>query len=235
MNVQRVSFDVHAHFSASDHVSDDVAEAVPCDLIRPNLSPADHLRHESVIMRELIQLVIPIQVRSAVPNMDDTQLCVELERHRNRRAHPAQFRVLRRFLKDARVSFAECLLELGEDPLGLGRIRVEEPLERIECELLDGDDRKGAGVFAGAASAHAVGDEKQVAAFHPELRLRFRQARLPDAHGFGEFSAEELILIGWAHAPLVSDSESLHRQRAVFNLRIRLTIHGHVSLVRGAR
>ena len=99
--------------------------------------------------------------------------------------------------------------------LRFGSVRVEEPLERIERELLDRDDGQGARLFAGAVASHAVGDEKQMSAFVAELRLRLRQARLPDAHRLGELGDQELILVGRAHAALVGDAEGLHRQRAV--------------------
>ena len=89
---------------------------------------------------------------------------------------PRQLRMFRRFLEDARVGLAQRRLELAEDSLRLGSVRVKEPLERIERELLDGDDGEGAGLFAGAVPSHAVGHEKQMSAFVAELRLRLRQA-----------------------------------------------------------
>ena len=127
--------------------------------------------------------------------------------------------MVRRFLEDARVGLAERRLELPEDSLRVGAVRVKEPLERVERELLDGDDGKGARLFAGAVPAHAVGHEKQMSAFLAELRLRLRQCRLPDAHRLGEFGAEELIFIGRAHAALVGHAERLDRQRALINRR----------------
>ena len=156
-------------------------------------------------------------------------------RHRHRRAHAAQLRMLRRFLEDACVGLVERRLELREDSLRFGSVRVKEPLERVERELLDRDDGKGARLFAGAVPAHAVGHEKQVSAFLPELRLRLRQARLPDAHRLGEFGDEELILIGRPHAALVGDAEGLHRQRTVSNLRDGLVLHREIRFVHGAR
>src|ERR1700730_15029820 len=104
--------------------------------------------------------------------------------------------MLRRFLQDAGVGLAECRLELCEDFLRLRSIRGKEPLERIEREVLDSDDRKGAGAFAGAVSAHAVGYEKQVSALASELRFRLRQARFPDAPLLGEFGTGETVLVG---------------------------------------
>ena len=231
-NVQRVRLDVHDRFRAADDVRDDVAEAVLGDLLGLKRSPADHVRHERVILRDLIQLAIPIQVRPAVPDVHDTQLCVELERHRHRRAHAAQLRMLGDFLENAGVGLAEGGLELREDSLRVGSVRVEKPLERIEGELLDRDDGKGTGLFAGAGPAHAVGDEKQMSAFVPELRLLFRQAGLPDAHRLGELGAEELILVGRAYAALVGDAERLHRQRVVGMARHGLVSQQHVRLLR---
>ena len=120
----------------------------------------------------------------------------------------------------------------AEDSLRFGSVRVKEPLERVERELLDGDDGEGAGLFAGAVPSHAIGHEKQVPAFLAELRLRFRQARLPDAHRLGELGAQELIFIGRAHATLVGDAERLHRQRPGFKRHHGLDVRGHVLLNR---
>src|SRR5205823_3828622 len=120
----------------------------------------------------------------------------------------------------ALVRLAERRLELGEDFLRFGPIRIEEPLEGVECELFDSDDRKRTRVFAGSVPAHAVRDEKQVAALATELRFRLGQARLPDAHRLGELGAEELILVGRADAALVGDSECLHRKRAMYRRRV---------------
>ena len=60
------------------------------------------------------------------------------------------------------------------------------------------------------------------------LHLRFRQARLPDAHRFREFGDEELILIGRAHLSLVGDPKGLHRQRAGWHRHDGLVGHLHL-------
>ena len=140
-------------------------------------------------------------------------------------------------LADARVSLPHRRLELREDPLRLLPVRLEEPLERVERELLDRDDRQGARVLAALVAAHAVGDEEQVPVFLAELRLGFRQARLPDAHRLGELGDEELILIRRTHATLVGDAERLHGQGSAFprwdglgvNRRVESGLNRHQS------
>src|SRR4051812_14976566 len=99
--------------------------------------------------------------------------------HRHRRAHAGQLRMLDRFVEDAYVSLTQRRLELSQDSLSVGRVRVKEPFERIERELLDGDDGKGTRLFASAVPSHAVGHEEEMSVFVPELRLRLRQARVP--------------------------------------------------------
>ena len=58
-----------------------------------------------------------------------------------------------------RVGLSHRRLELGEDPLRLLPVRLEEPLERVERELLNRDHRQGC-LFAAPVSTHAVRDEK---------------------------------------------------------------------------
>jgi len=112
---------------------------------------------------------------------------IQMEGHRHRRLHAAQFGMLHRFLKNADVGLTERGLELREDFLRLGTICAKEPLERIERELLDRHDSEGAGPLPGAVPTHAVGHEKEMCALLANLQLRFRQARLKDAHRFREF------------------------------------------------
>ena len=143
--------------------------------------------------------------------------------HRHRRAHAGQLRRLDRFVEDAYVGLTKRRLELSQDSLSVGRVRVKEPFERIERELLDGDDGEGARMFAGAVPSHAVGHEEEMSVFVPELRLRLRQARVPDAHRLGELGDQELIFVGRAHAAGIGDAEGLHRERGTSKFR-----SGHV-------
>jgi hypothetical protein len=144
--------------------------------------------------------------------------------------------MLQRFLDDPIVGLMERCLKLLEGSLGFGFVRMEEPLERIERELLDRDDGQGARLFAGAVASHPVGDEKQMTALVSELRLFLRQARLPDAHGLGELGDQKLILVRRAHPAGVADAEGLHNQRGKSNLRCEraASIHG-VTLYRRSR
>src|SRR4029078_3675517 len=121
----------------SDDIGNDVAEAVPGDLFGLNFSSAHHLRHQRVVMGELIKLAISIQIRAAVADVDNAQLGIEMERHGQRGAHTSQLRMLRLFLENTGVGLAERGLELREDLLRVGSVGVKEPLERVEGELLD--------------------------------------------------------------------------------------------------
>jgi hypothetical protein len=92
---------------------------------------------------------------------------------------------------------------------------VKKPFERIERELLDGDNGKGTRLFASALPSHAVGHEEEMSVFVAELHLRLRQARVPDAHRLGELGDQELIFVGRAHAARIGDAEGLHRERGL--------------------
>ena len=142
--------------------------------------------------------------------MHNAQLGAQMERHRHRRPHTAQFRMIRRFCHDARVRFTERGLELCERLLRFAVIRAEEPFEGIEREVLDRDHGKGARPFARLVPAHAVSHEKQMCALFANLHPWLRQARLPDAHGLGELRDEELVLVARAHPPFVGDAKGGH-------------------------
>ena len=105
--------------------------------------------------------------------MHDAQLRTQMKRHRHRRPHAAQFRMLRRFLENAGVGLTQRGLELREDLLRLAVIRAKEPLERIERELLDRDHGEGARPFARPVPAHPIGHEKQMCVLLAKLQLRF--------------------------------------------------------------
>ena len=60
------------------------------------------------------------------------------------------------------------------------------------AELLDRLHGQGAGAFAGAVSAHAVGDQEQMAAILALLLLGLRHTRTLDAQRLGQLSHEEL-------------------------------------------
>ena len=135
--------------------------------------------------------------------------------------------MLRPFLEDACVGLTQRRLEEREHLLGFGSVRLKEPPERIEREVLDRTDGQGAGVLAGLVPSHAVSDEKQMSALVAELRSWFWEARLPDAHRLAELGDEELILVGGAHAALVGEPEGLHRQRTVLNLCDGLVVCRH--------
>ena len=222
MHVERVRFHVDAGFVAAHHVRNHMAERVLGDLLGLELAPADHVLRDRVVMRDLAQLVAFENVRATIADVDDTYPAVEMISQRQRRAHAAQLRMLQRFLDDPIVGLVERCLKLLEGSLGFGFVRMEEPLEGIERELLDRDDGQGARLFAGAVASHTVGDEKQMTALVSELRLWLRQARLPDAHGLGELGDQKLILVRRAHPAGVADAEGLHNQRGTSNLRIRL-------------
>ena len=72
VDLQRVSFDVDARFVAAHDVRDDMAKTVVRDLLGLKRSPTDHLRHQRVVVRDLVQPVVLEDVRPAVPDVDDT-------------------------------------------------------------------------------------------------------------------------------------------------------------------
>src|SRR5687768_6857624 len=111
-----------------------------------------------MVLGELVQLMLPVQIGAAVARVYDAELRTKLECHRDGRAHPAQFRMRRGGLGDLGVGLGERRLELGENLLGLAAVSAEEPLERIESEVLDSGDRKSASPFARKMPAHPIGD-----------------------------------------------------------------------------
>ena len=120
LHFERVGFDVDSELLAADDVRDDVAETVPGDLVWPKGSAAHHVGHQRVVLGELVQLAVSVQVRTAVAHVHDAQLRTQMERHRHRRPHAAQFRMLRRLLENAGVGLTERGLELREDLLRFG-------------------------------------------------------------------------------------------------------------------
>jgi hypothetical protein len=114
------------------------------DLITPKGSAAHHIGHQRVVLGELVQLVVSVQVRTAIADVDDTQLRTQVEGHRHRRPHAAQFRVLRGFFEDAGIGVANRRLELRENSVLFLPVRSEKPSERIERELLDRRDGESA-------------------------------------------------------------------------------------------
>src|SRR4029077_12939788 len=111
-----------------------------------------------------------------------------------------------------------------------GAVCTEEPFERVEGELLDREYGEGTCTFAALLPADTFAHEKPVCALLASLQLRFRQARLPDAHRFCEFRDQELILIVRAHLSLVGDPKGRHRQRAAWDRRIGVVRHRHHPL-----
>src|SRR5687767_1981319 len=227
MHVERVRFHVDAGFGAANHVRNHMTERMLGDLLGLELATADHVLRDRVVMRDLAQRVGFENVRATIADVDDTYPAVEMISQRQRRAHATQLRMLQRFLDDPIVGLMERCLKLLEGSLGFGFVRMEEPLERIERELLDRDDGQSARLFAGAVASHTVGDEKQMTALVSELRLFLRQARLPDAHGLSELGDQKLILVRRAHPAGVADAEGLHIQRGTSDLRIELAHRRH--------
>ena len=111
-DLERVRFDVDAGFGAADDVRDDVAEPVLGDLLGLKVSPADHLRHQRVVMRDLVNASSSNMYARLSPTWTTHSCAVEMVRHRHRRAHAAQLRMLRRFLEDASVGLTQRCLEL---------------------------------------------------------------------------------------------------------------------------
>jgi hypothetical protein len=142
--------------------------------------------------------------------------------------------MLRRFRDNLIVGLVEGCLKLLEGSLAFGFVRMEEPLEGIERELLDRDDGQGAGLFACAVAPHTVGDKKQMTALVSELRLWLGQARLPNAHRFGELGDQKLILVRRAYPAGVGAAEGVHNQRGTSTLRIRF-VHQRFTESTGPR
>ena len=68
--------------------------------------------------------------------------------------------MIHRRLENASVGLPDRGLELQENSRRSGLVPIEEPLERIEGELLDRGHGNGARSFAGLVPAHAVGYQK---------------------------------------------------------------------------
>src|SRR6185436_11714248 len=83
-------------------------------------------------------------------------------------------------------------LELGQYALSA---QPEEPLERVEHELLDGQHRKNAGPFTSRVSAHAIGHDEEVSALVAEQGLGLRETRLSDAQDARQLGGEKVIFV----------------------------------------
>jgi hypothetical protein len=106
-----------------------VAELVPSDFIRPEGSAPHHVGHDRMILCELVQLLVSVQVRTAIAYVDDTELRTQLERHRHGCPHATQFRVLRGFFKNAGIGVTNRCLELRQDSLRVRTVGPEKPSE----------------------------------------------------------------------------------------------------------
>ena len=146
---KRVRLDFHAFFRAADDVGDDVTQTMAGDLVLTEFALAHEFFHERVIAGELVQVAPPPDVRSAVANVHDAEVFTEEVGDRQGSAHPCQLGALGRFLDNARVRFAKRLLKLRKHTTRFRSIRREEPLQRVQGEVLDGDDRERARRFTG--------------------------------------------------------------------------------------
>src|SRR5438067_1843412 len=81
---------------ATDHISNDVPQAMMRRLVRFKLATANHVFNEGMVVGEAMQLLFPEQVTTAVADMDQVQLGTEVVCHRDGGAHARKFSVLRR-------------------------------------------------------------------------------------------------------------------------------------------
>jgi hypothetical protein len=87
---------------------------------------------------------------------------------------------------------------------------MEEPLQRVQREVLDGADRERARMFTAGLAAHAVRDDEEVTSVVAVLGARLGQARLLHVHRLRQHGNEELILVLLADAPPVGQPEGSH-------------------------
>ena len=84
-----------------------------------------------------------------------------------------------------------------------GRLEIFRSAENVEHELLQRRHRQGTGNLAAPVSAHAIGNQEQVAAAISKLNLRLRQTRLQNPHRSAEVRDQEMIFVRLADKPTV--------------------------------
>ena len=184
-----------------------MAQRVRGDVLLPDRALAHQLGDEGMVLRHLLQGAVTMQVGAAVAGVNEAHLRPEVKRHGDGGAHALQGRVGGCLLRDLRIGVLDRALELFQHLLRAGMVRLEEPPEGVEREVLDGRDRDGTSALAGLVSAHAVGHQVQVRAFLAPLYFRLGQARLADPHGLAELGDQELIFVALAHQAAVGEAE----------------------------
>jgi hypothetical protein len=168
-----------------------------------------------MVLGQLMEFAAGQEVATAVAGVGHEQPPVDGEGHRQRGPHAEHFGVPGSLLEDPCVGLQEGSLELLQDFRFFRFLQVEEPLERVQQEALDGHHAQGAGHFPGLMPAHAIGDDKQVSPVAAVLGLRLRHTRLVDGHDSGQLHDDEMVLVGRPYPSGVGQGEAPHREGAL--------------------
>lgn len=117
-------------------------------LFRGELARFDHVGHEAVIARELLQGALVQQVGTRIPYLGDNQALAFEHGSRHRRAHALAAASFARRLDDGAIRILDCA----------GELLAVRMLRSAFGQHVDGDFGCH---LAGRMAAHAVGDDEQ--------------------------------------------------------------------------
>lgn len=137
-------------------------------------SVADHFFHQSVVMGQSVKSSLTAQVATSVSDMGNEQHVIQTVGQCQCRPHTAKFRPVLRFGQHAGVRFSEGCLKVRQHLVLFRLFEFREPLESLQDECLHRVDGHGARLLAACMTAHAIGDDEQVAPVRTTLNFPLR-------------------------------------------------------------
>ena len=128
-----------------------VAPWIALRLLRGDLSALDQLRHQRMVLRELVEVAFMQQVRPTVPDMGEEDLVVLDHERGARGSHAAQPGLGEALLMDGLVRGFHRFREIGQHPVA-GRLSIRSD------HGLHGEPARD---LAAACAAHPVGDDQE--------------------------------------------------------------------------
>ena len=141
----------------------------------------NHLSDFRMILHHLMEFALGQKVATTVACMGNEQPPLDGKGHRQCGSHADHFWMAGSLLENPRCQLPERPLELFQNVLFFRHLQMEESLERIQQETLDGHDAQGAGHFPGLMPSDPVRNDKQVPPMAAVLGLRLWHTRLVDS------------------------------------------------------
>jgi hypothetical protein len=166
-----------------------------------------------MIVRQLVQSVLPEQVAAAIADMGHKQFRTEAIGHGHRGSHAPNLGVSGAFLDQPAVRLMNRCLQLAKNSLIIVGCRyMTEAAQRIQDEGFDRLDRERTGRFATAMPTDPIGQDEQMRLRVPALEQRLAQAGSVHTEDFCEVGDDKVIFVPLPHAPLIGETETVHDQ-----------------------